>query len=166
MCSCMGHIKGGQKALWDLCLQPSTDFTGWGLKITIVFKKSQQKTHTRHSSCVSCEPEVHGTIMLLPQLAWAHLGEGLPCTEWYRVYFRGLNSASSSALCPAYRNSWRGTEEQGRRFPQDGLLFVLITWRAPEKYLSFKCHHCKVKLPFVAPRKSSSSYSVHSSYGR
>lgn len=51
--------KGHPKALRDLCLQPSTGFTGWHLKITIAFKRSQQKvTRTRLSSCASCEPEV------------------------------------------------------------------------------------------------------------
>lgn len=89
-----------------------------------------------------------GTTLLLPQPAWAYLG-GLPYTEWHRVPFRGLNLCLQN-LC---RNSWRGIEERGSRFPQDGSLFGLISWPASQKYLSFKSHHCKVKLPFVAPSK-------------
>lgn len=55
----------------------------------------------------------HGTT-LLPQPARAHLG-GLPCTQWYQVYFQGLNLHLRFSTLPHMQEQLersRGTGQQ------------------------------------------------------
>lgn len=118
MCSGGWYTRGVQKALQDLCLHPPTGFTGWGLKMAIDFKRWQAENNTLQTSllCILWT-RGHGMTLPLPQPAWAHLGEGLPRTEWHWGYFKGLNLCLQFSALPHMQEQLEAQRNRAAGFP-------------------------------------------------
>lgn len=126
MCSGGWNTTGVQKALQDLCLQPPTGFIGWSLKIAINFKRWQAGNNTFQTSllCILWTWG-HSMTLPLPQPAWAHLGEGLPCTEWHWGYFKGLNLSLQFSALLHRQDQLEAQRNRAADFPRTALYSTL-----------------------------------------